>query len=126
MSEENKRFNAYEREEVTICLCIITCQVRQSYMIQYALTQVRGLAKVDMTQAPLRAIRNVSVTYPHFSSQSPQPWIEMPCSAPPTQLLRPRIEPRICGMQTDMSAGQNSAILQGSVLSKLLVKRLRH
>lgn len=36
-------------------------------MIRYALTQIRGLTEVDMTQALLGAIRNVSVTYPHLS-----------------------------------------------------------
>ena len=44
--EQNEHFDAFEKEEVTICLCIITCQVRQAYLIQYALTPARGLAEV--------------------------------------------------------------------------------
>ena len=35
----------------------------------------------------------------------------------------PEIEPRICGMQTDVSAGQNSANLRGSALSN---QQFRH
>lgn len=81
MREQNEHFDAFEKEEVTICLCIITCQVRQAYLIQYALRLARGLAEVH--RLVLEHWENVSVAYPRFSCHSPQPWMEMPCSAPP-------------------------------------------